>query len=946
LQNILTKILIKNKFIMRKILILALSAIVCIQLHSQTKGTMLKEFFDSPDFPSGWTISSNNANWSVSNSNLAGGDPYELHMSWSPQFNGKTRVISPVINTTGATELVLEFIHYCDLIYGGAHVIGIETTSNGGATWTEAWRRSYSSAGNALKIKADITTSDVGSSGFQFCLFYQGNSYNIDNWYFDNFDLYSRENLDAAITGINQAIRVNAGDNAPGFSVTNRGYVPITELEVEYQYGDMPPVTATFTSFTLQPLASRDLVFNSKTFLLPDNTYNLSVKILKVNGEQDDNEINNLYEKNGINVGSLLGNRRVCIEHFTSSSCGPCVNPNAQMKTLLQNNPDKFGISKYQMNWPGNGDPYYTAEGGVRRTYYGVNAVPTIFFNGKSGSVNQNTFNAAFNEPAFMDIAGTYSVSGTTVTVNFDITSYIKAENVKIYAIVNEKLTTGNRTTNGEREFIHVMMKMLPDGNGTTASFNTGEVKSFAFTQDMSGTHVEEMDDLEVHVFVQDHASKYIYNSNFLANSETVLYPPTNLIFQNKGYGFITASWEGPQTRNNTGYKIYLNNQLVEENYTSESITLPISIPVGYQAFKVCAIYESVYESAYCSDYIITCTCEKPTLLNAEPDGQDDKDVSLSWTAPAVPVDSYVVYCNGNIVQVDITETTFTHTNAPFGDNVYGVSAVINGCVSEIEETEITVPCALLPPTGLQAEVTPTTVILSWEAVDYDDVTYNIYLDGTLLENITGTTCILQKEDVPEGMHTISMKAVFGTCESVTVMLSFQINYPPNIITASLPNGTIDEPYDQTLSFESSSAITWSIEGNLPDGLNFAEGTISGIPTTEETAAFTVSATNTGGTTGKNFSITIEPEVSIITVENDLFKIYPNPTTGELKIENGELKIENVKIYNAAGILQMIIESKNLKISKSKSLTIDVSHLPAGIYFMQINEHTVKVVKK
>ncbi len=44
-------------------------------------------------------------------------------------------------------------------------------------------------------------------------------------------------------------------------------------------------------------------------------------------------------------------------------------------------NPGEYSLIKYQMNWPGNGDPYYTEEGGVRRDYYGVSSVPDLYIN-------------------------------------------------------------------------------------------------------------------------------------------------------------------------------------------------------------------------------------------------------------------------------------------------------------------------------------------------------------------------------------------------------------------------------------------------------------------------------------------------------------------------------------------------------------------------------------
>jgi hypothetical protein len=625
------------------------------------------------------------------------------------------------------------------------------------------------------------------------------------------------------------------------------------------------------------------------------------------------------------------------------------------MKTLLQNNPDKFGISKYQMNWPGNGDPYYTAEGGTRRTYYGVNAVPMIFFNGKNiNSVNQATFNTALNEPAFMDIVGTYSVSGTTVTANVDISSYMETGNVRVYAIVNEKTTTGNTGPNGEQSFIHVMMKMMPNAEGTTTSFDAGETKSFAFTQNMAGTHVEEYDDLEVHVFVQNHSSKYIYNSNFLVYGSTHFYPPTNLTLQNNNNGTVTASWDAPETQSNTGYNIYLNGQLVQSNYTSESITVTLPNPVGYQAFKINAIYTANNTSAYCSDYILINNNEQPTSLTAE---LDDMNVILSWTAPTGTVDSYILYCNGNKIQGAVTGNTFTHKSAPMGFNIYGVASTINGSISEIDETTIEVPCALLPPENLETVVNGTSLEVSWDPTDYDNVTYNVYLDETLFANISVTTILI--DNLTEGNHVLGISSVFGTCESAKVVTTFLITIEKSE-GAAVDTPTLASKTENTIVInpvtlpENGQTVEYGIntEEEVPDEWQ-EDVTFSDLEEGTTYYIYARSAENENYFAGEaSDPLEVETDfVGIITVGADLFKIYPNPTKGQLKIENGELEIESVEVYDITGSLVGAYPCGRPNSAKArtqegaKAMVIDISHLPAGIYFVQINSYTVKIVK-
>ena len=82
----------------------------------------------------------------------------------------------------------------------------------------------------------------------------------------------------------------------------------------------------------------------------------------------------------------------------------------------------------------------------------------------------------------------------------------------------------------------------------------------------------------------------------------------------------------------------------------------------------------------------------------------------------------------------------------------------------------------------------------------------------------------------------------------------------PTITTDTLPGGKVGEAYSQTLTATGTEPIIWSIIGGaLPDGLslNKDSGKISGTPTADGTAKFTVTAENSAGSDTKELSITI-----------------------------------------------------------------------------------------
>ena len=74
--------------------------------------------------------------------------------------------------------------------------------------------------------------------------------------------------------------------------------------------------------------------------------------------------------------------------------------------------------------------------------------------------------------------------------------------------------------------------------------------------------------------------------------------------------------------------------------------------------------------------------------------------------------------------------------------------------------------------------------------------------------------------------------------------------------------------------------------------------------------------------------------------QNHDIKIYPNPTTGQLTIDNGELIIENVEIYNVMG---QLLQSKIVNLQSK--IEIDISHLAKGMYFLKVGNKVVRFVK-
>ena len=79
-------------------------------------------------------------------------------------------------------------------------------------------------------------------------------------------------------------------------------------------------------------------------------------------------------------------------------------------------------------------------------------------------------------------------------------------------------------------------------------------------------------------------------------------------------------------------------------------------------------------------------------------------------------------------------------------------------------------------------------------------------------------------------------------------------------------------------------------------------------------------------------------------------KIFPNPTTGELHIQSSKFKVQNVEIYDVHGKKVGGKFPSNLLEGwqpQADGVVINISHLPAGIYFVKIaNEIVGKFIKE
>lgn len=503
---------------MRKLLLIIFGALLINGVQAQL---IFQENFDAGTIPvPGWTIMGNTSNFASPASSIAGGTAPELQFDNDPPFPTTTmRIISPQINTTGSTGLIVRFKHMFEHGAGTTPVnISVATRGTSSGTWNVVWTQAATATIPAEGVNVLVSNANVGSATFQISFVMNGTSNTMKNWFIDNVEVLNPLNLDGAMSSVNLP-PIFVGPQAIEGEFSNLGNTAINSIDVSWKVDEGDVHVTSLTGLNVALGGSAEYA-SADQMDLPAGIYDLYVWISNVNGVPVDDDPANDTLVRALTIPEQLIYYKPFFEEFTSSTCAPCASFNNSTFNpfLAQHTDDDLTLIKYQMNWPGSGDPYYTLEGGVRRSYYGVNAVPDLYIDGNKVATSSGAINTAYNATSgtFADVAiqSTHEIQGNNVIINANLVPYASYSNVILHMAVIEKITTQNATTNGETEFHHVMMKMVPNASGTTINIVSGQPMQFSHTVDMSSTNVEEMDDLMVAIFIQQ-ADKKIVQSGY-----------------------------------------------------------------------------------------------------------------------------------------------------------------------------------------------------------------------------------------------------------------------------------------------------------------------------------------------------------------------------------------------------------------------------------------------
>jgi uncharacterized protein YjdB len=164
----------------------------------------------------------------------------------------------------------------------------------------------------------------------------------------------------------------------------------------------------------------------------------------------------------------------------------------------------------------------------------------------------------------------------------------------------------------------------------------------------------------------------------------------------------------------------------------------------------------------------------------------------------------------------------------------------------------------------------------------------------------------------------------------------------------STANSTITTVRDSVNGLQTQLSTAQSANSNLQAQLSTANSTIATVRDSVSGLQTQLSVANTdiatltqelntckagGGTTAVAAPVTA------------LLKVYPNPVqNGELIIDDSQLEADGkVEIYNVNGGL---VETRHAASPQGGTITINIGHLPAGIYIVKLGNKAAKIVKQ
>ncbi len=518
-----------------------------------TREVLVAQDFSSTTFPpTGWSISSNASNWTRNYSANAGGSSPELRFNYSPGLNGSTYFISPAVDTSGGTVLILDFRHYVDH-YNTPYSVGVATRSGGGV-WNTVWSVSPTTDLGPEFKTLTIANTDVGSTTFQFAFFFSGYSYYITGWYIDNIQLTKPNAYDLTVASSSVPAHVRAGTLIePACTVTNAGTNPLTataSLSI-YRGTVLDYCQEALSTALLDYSQTAELSFPGFTAALPDETYRFEFSVSPLEDVVEDDLSNNqltAYTNTFVGIKQM-----VVLEISTATSCSFCPGAAMGAEDLIDGG---YNVAVIQNH--GSGDAFSNTYSNARNSYYNISGHPTAIFDGLLRYVGGSYSNSLFPiylplyqqrcnliTPLNIDIYGMPSREDYQITVRIEKVAPITNANLALHLVLTESNIA--YAWQGQTQLHYVNRRMYPGAQGTSIDLASPANGFIDVVQTIAKNAAWVTANCELVAFIQDLGTKEIIQANKVALS--ALQPPPAALEEPvvsaiQSGSELTLSWE------------------------------------------------------------------------------------------------------------------------------------------------------------------------------------------------------------------------------------------------------------------------------------------------------------------------------------------------------------------------------------------------------------------
>jgi hypothetical protein len=599
-------------------------------------------------------------------------------------------------------------------------------------------------------------------------------------------------------------------------------------------------------------------------------------------------------------------------EEFSGENCAPCAALNPALMTLINANPSKVLLLKYQSPIPSAGSIYLTNTVFTdnRMNYYSVPFAPYGRINGKVVGTGSNAGNISMTTQAIIDGAAaeasnfsiavsnpTYNADGQTFTATVTVTANAAntTNNLKLrFALAEELQYATAPGSNGETHFQNVVRQMYPNADGQTvdAAWTAGQVRTYTVTGSIP-SYVSATAPTRMFVaFLQNETTKEVLQAGKTGNI-TITKPAAD--------ASITA--------------VTIPSDLTCQLPTSlNNVTTTIK-NTGTAALTTATVYYRVGTGAW---------------QTATWNGNLAAGATANFTLPAISVTT-----PGQIAIQD----SIALPNTKIDLNAYDNSG--SGVITVLDPAAVNIPLsydmeAVNPAWVSYASADKAPMVRAWsgsssQPLGYNNSTYFLYYPAPYTDAGDVGFYIFPKTTLPAGAKAVDFYLSYAM--RATVGDKLELVYSTNCGTSWTSVWSAQQANLATTTPTASNTL------HLPTAATWKLRSIdiSSVPTD---AYLAFRATSGGGNYifVDNINVrTGEPTAIGDVVAENSIKVYPNPVVNELNVEMEMTKATKVTftVMNALGQEVMAPVAQNMS-NGVQSTKLDVTALPAGIYFLNI----------